>query len=106
MICNQKNTRVRVRNFVLLAAALTLAACDGIGMSSERMLERAKGYLAEADVAAAAIELRNAVQADPENAEARYLLGGINLDFGDFASAEKEFRLASKAGWKRQDVIL
>ena len=103
---NVKNRRDWARNLVLLAAALILVACDSIGMSSEQMLERAKGYLAEADIAAAAIELRNAVQADPENAEARYLLGGINLDLGYFASAEKEFRLASKAGWKQQDVML
>lgn len=101
-----KNRRVWVCDFVLLASALILCACDSIGMSSEQMLERAKGYLSEDDMAAAAIELRNAVQADPENAEARYLLGGINLDSGDFASAEKEYRQASKAGWKQQDVIL
>ena len=103
---NVKNRRVWIRDLVLLAATLILVACDGIGMSSEKMLERAKGYLAEADVAAAAIELRNAVQADPENAEARYLLGEIILDYGDFASAEKEFRQASKAGWKQQDLVL
>jgi hypothetical protein len=34
------------------------------------------------------------------------LLGQLNLDIGDSAGAEKEFRRARKAGWKEEEALI
>jgi putative PEP-CTERM system TPR-repeat lipoprotein len=91
---------------LLLGLILILSACNDPAVETGNSLHNAKGYLAENDLRAAAIELKNALQANPENAEARYLLGLINLDFGDFAGAEKEFRRAIKAGWNEEQAVI
>lgn len=60
---------------------------------------RSSGYVEDAvkrleqrDPQAAIIQLRNALQADPENLRARQLLGEIYLDGGRLPEAEKELR--------------
>lgn len=77
-----------------MAAALSalLLACGG--PSPERMIASARDYLAKGDRPAAIIELRNALQAQPDNGEARFLLGKASLESRDFAAAEKELRRA------------
>ncbi|MEM9255147.1 MAG: XrtA/PEP-CTERM system TPR-repeat protein PrsT [Pseudomonadota bacterium] len=81
---------------------LTLAACDRF--SSDRHLADAKEYLAVSDFPSATIELKNALLANSESAEARWLLGKLYLDTGDMASAEKELRGARTWGWQPNDV--
>ena len=83
--------------FVLFS--LVIAACGNFGMNEEQLLQRAKQFLQEREYMAAAIEVRNTLQKNPDNAEARYLLGVITLDYGDYASAEREFRHADLSGW-------
>jgi Tfp pilus assembly protein PilF len=56
-----------------LLATLLLVGCGG--EKPEAMLESAKEYLAKNDHKAAAIQLKNALQKDPQLAEARFLLG-------------------------------
>jgi len=53
--------------------------------------------LQEGNSAAAIIQLRNAVQRNPDNLEARLLLGRLYLNTGDGASAEKELRHVNEA---------
>ncbi len=52
------------------------------------------------DLKGAAIELKNTLQAAPENAEARYLLGRIHFANGDYQAAEKELKKARGLGIK------
>lgn len=65
---------------------------------SQRFLQEAVQELDDGDVAAAVIQLRNALQQDPANMDARLLLGRIMLQRGDALSAEKELRRV----WERR----
>ncbi len=66
---------------------------------------QAKDYMAAArdamqhgDLKSAALELRNAVRADPQNGEARLSLAGIELQLGDPAATERDARAAELRG--------
>jgi len=96
----------RPKSFLLTCLFLIAAACDNTGIDENQMLNNAKGYLSKGDLPAASIELRNALQKNSKNAEARYLLGNISLKVGDLAGAEKELRRAAEAGWSQEAVHL
>jgi putative PEP-CTERM system TPR-repeat lipoprotein len=53
----------------------------------------------------AIIHLKNSVRVDPDNVDARYLLGQFNLQRGDLAGAEKEFREARRRGMDDDKVL-
>jgi putative PEP-CTERM system TPR-repeat lipoprotein len=72
--------------------AVLLSACGGD--KPEEMLASARDYLAKNDPKAAVIQLKNALQQNPDLPEARYLLGLALLRGGDAAGAETELRKA------------
>lgn len=76
-----------------LLAALILASCGGD--SPEALLSSAKEYMAKNDNKAAVIQLKNALQNDPNLAEARFLLGKALLESGNASSASVELRKAA-----------
>ena len=75
----------------VLLVALLLAACSE---KPEAMIISAKDYLAKNDRTAAVIQIKNALQSDPNLPEARFLLGSALLDSGDPVGAETELRKA------------
>jgi Tfp pilus assembly protein PilF len=89
-----------------LAVGLLLSACGDEAENSAQSVQRAEQYLADGDGSAAVIELKNALQRDPNNGEARLLLGQINLSAGDGAAAESELVKAQAAGMSGIDVEL
>lgn len=72
----------------LIAVSLLVACGDE---NSEVLVESAKSSLAKNDQKTAIIQLKNALQVNPNLPEARYLLGSALLINGDAAAAEIEF---------------
>ena len=85
-----------------LLVALLLAACSD---KPEAMMISAKDYLAKNDSKAAVIQIKNALQSDPNLPEARFLLGNVLLDNGDPVGAETELRKAQELKHP-QDLVI
>ena len=86
---------VMVSSVLLLSGGL--ASC-GRNDSPEQLVAEAAKYQQKGDQKAAIIQLKNALQQKPDNAEARLLLGTIYNETGDTLSAEKEIRRAAELG--------
>ncbi|GBL45331.1 TPR domain protein [Sulfuriferula multivorans] len=89
-----------------IALLLTLFATAACGDSTSKYLSEAKQLQAKGDDKAAIIQLKNVLQKDDKNAEARYLLGTAYNRSGDYASAEKELRRARDAGYSPDKVVV
>lgn len=79
----------------LATLALLWAIAGGDAALAEGMpLDAAKKYLGAGELKAAVIELKNVLQAEPENADARVLIGEAYLKLGDGPSAQRAFEKA------------
>ncbi len=87
---------------ILLAAALV--ACNR-PQDTQILLADAKHYRQTGEIKAAIIQLKNVVQREPDNAQARILLAEVYIDAGDAVSAEKELRKAQALGTKPHDIL-
>ncbi len=87
---------------VALLAGLLLGACSE---KPEAMLSSAKDYLAKNDKKAAVIQIKNALQANPDMPEARFLLGKTLLESGDAVGAETELRKALALKYPQEPVV-
>ena len=86
-----------------LAATVSVAMLSGCGQGDPaKLMASAKDYIAKNDYNASIIQLKNVLQNQPENGEARYLLGVSLAGTGDLASAEKEFRRALQYGYSAE----
>lgn len=87
--------RVNKLALATMVAALStgLVACKK-QESSETLVAQAKQYQQKGDMNAAMIQLKNALQANPDDAEARFMLASAYIENGDGAAAEKEIRRA------------
>lgn len=95
------NTKSLISLSVLALAAM-LAGC---GDKPEEMIASAKTYMAKKDNKAAVIQIKNALQKDPNSAEARFLLGSALLGSGDPVNAEIELRKALDFKYSADEVI-
>lgn len=87
----------------ILVAMLIAAGCTN--SDPEKPLASARDYLQKNDTQAAAIQVKNALQINPDLAEARYLLGTILLKDGNAAAAEIELRKALAAKYPENLVV-
>lgn len=78
--------------------ALSVTACSG-NESSEALLGKAQASIRAADPASAEIHLKNLLQKDEANAEARFLLGQLYRQANNLAAAEHELRRAVDLGF-------
>jgi putative PEP-CTERM system TPR-repeat lipoprotein len=92
---------------VLASTLLVSLALAGAGCNADdpaTLLASAKQYMARRDFNASIIQLKNVLQKDPNNAEARYLLGLSSLENGDVVSAEVELGKAAILGFDSDEL--
>jgi putative PEP-CTERM system TPR-repeat lipoprotein len=82
-----------------LAIPVTLSGCDRIAdQSPEELIQRAKDLQQQGDLKTSVLELKNAIQKDPNNAQARWMLANLSIELADGTSAEKEIKKAMELG--------
>ena len=84
---------------LLLAILVCAGLLAGCSESPEEMVLSARTYLEKNDLGAASIQLKNALQQNPDLADARYLLGTISLEAGDVAAAVRDLQRARELGY-------
>jgi len=82
---------------VSVSFVLGLYGCSQ-DLTDVRHLEKARSYYQSGKVYSAVIELKNALQINPNNSDARHLLGKAYLDLAEGPAAEKELRRALRFG--------
>lgn len=87
---------------VFFAGMLVLSGCSDSHKSSYDYLSKARKFHKAGNDGAAVIELKNALQVDPKNIEARYLMALIDNERGDGQAAEIEIRKALELGLERR----
>ena len=88
-------------------AALLPAVIAGCGVTDDpqTLIAKAQDHRQQGNREAAIIELKNALQKQPEHAEARYLLGLAYLDGGESQRAEVELSKALSLGRDPKQVL-
>ena len=87
---------------ISLVLAVSLTACGRDDPAA--LVASAKAYIAKRDYTAATIQAKNALQQDPDNRDARYLLGLASLEAGDILSAEQNLQKAVELGHAGDEV--
>ncbi|QDG35614.1 PEP-CTERM system TPR-repeat protein PrsT [Alteromonas mediterranea] len=90
-----------LRPIVLACLIITLTACGEKPFESH--VSEAKTLIEKGNYKAAILEIKSAVQQQPDNAEVRLLLASSYMANGQMALAEKEFRTALELG-DNQDI--
>lgn len=91
--------------FALVLTVSSLAGCDrSADMTEQEHIQRAKDFEDKGDLKGGIIELKNAVQKNPESPQARLLLGQIYLKTGMGEEAEKEFSQAKRLGVGHESI--
>lgn len=92
---------------LMVFATLVGGGVAGCGKTedAQTLISDARQYQQKGDNKAAIIQLKNALQKNPDNPEARYLLGTIYNKTGDSLSAEKELRKALSLGMSPAQVL-
>lgn len=90
---------------LVLSLSGTLVGCDATARITEQEhIQRAKDYEDQGNLRGSIVELKNAIQKNPDSPQARLLLGQVYLKAGFGADAEKEFTRAERLGVNRESI--
>jgi len=95
-----------LKSGIIVIALVLLGACGDSAKTDEQFVFDAQALYEKKDVNAAVIELKNALQQNANNAEARALLGRIYAVLGVGAAAEKELIKARELGIPLRDIAI
>jgi putative PEP-CTERM system TPR-repeat lipoprotein len=93
-----KRFRLVAGGLAALMLAVLLAGCGESGPDVAKRMEQARGHVDAGELREASIELKNVLQADPEHADARLLLGRVYVRMGLVEAAAKELGRAESLG--------
>ena len=88
----------RLRHMLVLAFTALAICAGGCSQDVGQFMQQAKQARDKGDRNAAIIYLKNALEKDPKNAEARYFLGTLYNESRDAPAAESELRRAAELG--------
>jgi putative PEP-CTERM system TPR-repeat lipoprotein len=89
------------------ATSAALSGCDRTSnLTEQEHIQRAKDFEDKGNLKVGVIELKNALQKNPDSAQARLLLGQIYLKLGQGDEAEKEFSRAGELGVNQESIKL
>src|SRR5947207_3071432 len=97
--------RCHWRRMVVAGAFAALAGSAAFAKDSPTSIKEAEQYLAQGDLKAAEIELRNAIREAPQDPVLRARLAEVYLQLGDALSAEREARAARERNGKEADYL-
>jgi len=90
---------------IIFATSATLIGCDRMSsLTEQEHIQRAKDHEVSGDLKSAIIELKSAVQKNPNGPQSRLLLSQIYLKAGLGQSAEKELRQAQQLGVNLESI--
>lgn len=90
---------------LVLSLSGPLGGCDATArLTEQEHIERAKDYEDQGNLRGSIVELKNAIQKNPDSPQARLLLGQVYLKAGSGAEAEKELTRAEKLGVNRESI--
>ena len=89
--------------FWAISTSILLSAC--LGDSAGDLVASARKHAQANDKKAALIELKSALQKSPGLAEARFLLGELLFDSGDYVGAVVELQKAQELGYSPEQVM-
>lgn len=99
----KKSSQAIASTLSALLLSAMLGACGGD--SPEKLIASSKEFIAKRDNKAAIIQLKNALQANPNLGEARFLLGKALLESSDVAGALVELRKAKEMNFASEQTI-
>ncbi|MET0858080.1 MAG: XrtA/PEP-CTERM system TPR-repeat protein PrsT [Telluria sp.] len=97
--------RYHRRVALALSLGMALGGCQRT-LDPSALIAEARQHRQQGDITAAVIQLKNALQKDPDNRDARRLLGEVYIEQADAVSAEKELRRALALGAPSTDLLL
>ncbi|RVU30406.1 XrtA/PEP-CTERM system TPR-repeat protein PrsT [Neptunomonas marina] len=89
---------------LFIAAGLALSGCGDPQKSVEEYVSSAESSCQKEDLKTCEIELKNALQQTPDHSKARFLLGKLYYDIGNYQGAAKELRHALAGAATELDV--
>lgn len=90
--------------FCILFVSLILTGC-GKKLTDQEYLQNARDHWEQGNFRTSMIEVKNALQINPKNSEARLLLGQVYLKLNQGAAGEKEIRVAAKLGMSNSHTM-
>lgn len=90
---------------LVLSLAITTGCDPTSSLTAEEHIQRAKDFEGKNETKAATIELKNAAEKSPDNAEVRLLLGQLYVQSGQGEAAEKELLRARELGIRSETIL-